>query len=528
MKKIFLLLLSFCMLYMVIGCGEVDKTSETTETSGTPETTNPPNTSKAPEKTIGVWETDGYLIIITGDEIRIISKSNPQNVTTYEIVSSNDEKIIVKNPNNPQVTIEIEYTLTNGTLTLVIAGNPPYISKPSTTSTTITTIGNGTTTSISSTTTTDNETTTTMNIGNGTTTTTGNTTTTNNTTTSSSTPPLIGDVRFIEVNGSIGSAIDKDGNLWAWGDNYYGNLDDETTDKFIKTPFKYKPAMKFTSASLGQINSLAIDKDGNLWGWGGAQINVTDIKTPVQIKSDTKFTKVAITNGNNFAIDNVGNLWAWGRGRYIDGTDELIKIPVQIKSDTKFTKVATGNTCSFAIDSTGNLWAWGNNQFGQLGDDTTTDRYSPVQIKKGTKFTEVASAPDAYPIGLAIDNAGNLWGWGIGIDGTAARIKTPIQIASGTKFTKISCCMSYNLAIDNAGNLWAWGNGRPINGTVGFIYPPIQINSDIKFTEISTGGGGSCLGIDVNGNLWGWSWGRTEDGTEITNELNSPVPISLF
>ena len=32
------------------------------------------------------------------------------------------------------------------------------------------------------------------------------------------------------------------------------------------------------------------------------------------------------------------------------------------------------------MKSDGTVWAWGNNSIGQLGDGTTTDRYTPVQV----------------------------------------------------------------------------------------------------------------------------------------------------
>ena len=47
--------------------------------------------------------------------------------------------------------------------------------------------------------------------------------------------------------------------------------------------------------------------------------------------------------------------------------------------------VSAGSSHTVAIRADGSLWAWGNNDYGQLGDGTTTDRYSPVRISTNNK-----------------------------------------------------------------------------------------------------------------------------------------------
>ncbi|OGV97738.1 MAG: hypothetical protein A2Z59_12830 [Nitrospinae bacterium RIFCSPLOWO2_02_39_17] len=46
-----------------------------------------------------------------------------------------------------------------------------------------------------------------------------------------------------------------------------------------------------------------------------------------------------------------------------------------------WSSVSAGYYHTMAIKTDGTLWAWGRNNYGQLGDGTTTDRYSPVQIQ---------------------------------------------------------------------------------------------------------------------------------------------------
>ena len=50
--------------------------------------------------------------------------------------------------------------------------------------------------------------------------------------------------------------------------------------------------------------------------------------------------------------------------------------------------MSAGGYYSLALKSDGTLWAWGNNDCGQLGDGTDTDRWSPVPVPG---LTDVAS-----------------------------------------------------------------------------------------------------------------------------------------
>ena len=43
-------------------------------------------------------------------------------------------------------------------------------------------------------------------------------------------------------------------------------------------------------------------------------------------------------------------------------------------------KVAAGYSHVLALDTAEDVWAWGSNQYGQLGDDTTIDKYLPIKI----------------------------------------------------------------------------------------------------------------------------------------------------
>jgi alpha-tubulin suppressor-like RCC1 family protein len=62
------------------------------------------------------------------------------------------------------------------------------------------------------------------------------------------------------------------------------------------------------------------------------------------------------------------------------GTAINSSVPVRVSGLTGVQGVAAGYRNSFAETSSNTIFAWGNNSDGQLGDTTTTNRWSPEQI----------------------------------------------------------------------------------------------------------------------------------------------------
>jgi alpha-tubulin suppressor-like RCC1 family protein len=88
-----------------------------------------------------------------------------------------------------------------------------------------------------------------------------------------------------------------------------------------------------------------------------------------------------------------GDAWAWGNndyGQVGDGstTNRIVLVPVSTL--TNVTAIAGGAFHSLALRSDGTVWAWGSNGSGQLGDGSTTERTTPVQVSTLTNVTAIA------------------------------------------------------------------------------------------------------------------------------------------
>ncbi len=235
--------------------------------------------------------------------------------------------------------------------------------------------------------------------------------------------------------------------------------------------------------------------------------------------------KISIGTDHCFVIKSDGTLWGWGNnqnGQLGDGTTTERHSPVKIMDGVR--SVSAGTHHSIAIKDDGSLWAWGYNELGQLGDATTTERHSPVKIMDGVKSV---SAGGSYSI--VIKDDGSLWSWGDNYwgqlgDGTTTSRYSPVKIMDGVRSVSAGC--SHCIVIKDDGSLWAWGDNGSCqlgDGTTTGKNSPVKIMDGVR--SVSAGMHHS-IAIKEDGSLWGWGanyYGQLGDGT--TTSRHSPVKI---
>jgi alpha-tubulin suppressor-like RCC1 family protein len=179
----------------------------------------------------------------------------------------------------------------------------------------------------------------------------------------------------------------------------------------------------------------------------------------------TNWKQLSCGSYHTAAIKTDGTLWCWGLNNYGQLGDNSVtnrSSPVQtVAFGTNWKQVSCGYH-TVALKTDGTLWAWGKNSGGQLGDNTVTHKSSPVQtIAFGTNWKQV-DCGDSNTAGIKID--GTLWIWGgnyagtLG-DNTSTPRSSPVQtITYATNWKQVSCdnCIT---AIKNDGTLWCWGLG---------------------------------------------------------------------
>lgn len=153
----------------------------------------------------------------------------------------------------------------------------------------------------------------------------------------------------IITTGMTSGGILVNGHAWSWGDNQYGQCGCGSTAAVITSP---------TPVSQGSTLYTSIDQGGNL-----------------------------TNDGHELALTAAGAVWAWGdnaRGQLGIGTQVNSNIPVLVTGlPSSIVDVRAGGEHSLALDGAGNVWAWGDNQYGQVGNGTTTNVLPPIEVLSG-------------------------------------------------------------------------------------------------------------------------------------------------
>ena len=351
-------------------------------------------------------------------------------------------------------------------------------------------------------------------------------------------------------------------------------------------------------------HSIALAADGTVYTWGynvGGQLgnnSTTDSSTPVNVlkggysgstylgdNSSNKITAVYSGGHNCIALDANGLVYAWGYGhlgQIGDGSWSARYTPsLTIKGDyngttylgddsgNKIADISQGYLFSGALDEDGAVYAWGYNQFGQVGDNTTSNKNIPKKVLKGeysgttylgdgsgNKIVDIEMG-SYHSIALAAD--GTVYTWGYNNQGqlgnnSTTNTSTPVKVLKGdysgstylgddssNKIVAITAGGSYSLALGADGTVYTWGNNSSgqlgDNTTTNSSLPKRVLkgeysgttylgdNASNKVTSIR-GGSGFALAIVADGTVFSWGQNGTGQlGNGTTTQSNTPVKV---
>ena len=176
--------------------------------------------------------------------------------------------------------------------------------------------------------------------------------------TSSETPVNVGGlgvgVEAIAAGASHALALKEDGSVWAWGDNFFGELGDGRTKTNSPEPVRVKDLKGVRAIEGGGWFSLALKEDGTVWAWGYNQ--------------DGELGNGAAANAKEAKCKNTAEP---GDAQVLSSCTNS-PTPVKVSELDGVEAVAAGSAHSLALKENGTVWVWGSSEQGQLGNGTKT------------------------------------------------------------------------------------------------------------------------------------------------------------
>ena len=342
-------------------------------------------------------------------------------------------------------------------------------------------------------------------------------------------------------------AIDKDGVLWAWGNNEHGQLGDGTTEN------KYHPAKVLTEVKdiatckgvsrYGEEDepyghSVILKKDGTVWMCGinnNKDGTYQNIYAPTQLPELTDVKAICAGKDFSVALKENGTVWTWGKngkGQLGNGGISDSSIPVQVSGLFDVIKISAGDKHCLALKEDKTVWAWGNNNFGQVGNGKNTNSNVPVKVIGLSEVTELAAGEHFSAV---LKEGGTVSAWGTYSDFGIGTRPTPSQVNDITNVKEIAAGEWNCLAVKEDGTVWGWGMNmyegsykeasERFDGYMTSKDSPTRLTT-IKGVERILAGNGYYIAIKEDGTVW--SWGDNYSGQlGIGHSDGSNVPVKV-
>ena len=293
----------------------------------------------------------------------------------------------------------------------------------------------------------------------------------------------VGGVGYLENITQIGAnygifAIDEEGEVYAWGNNYGSNLGVDTSKRQYPQPVYAENDIplkgkidKLQDPSVVQTTFL-LGKDGNIWGAGNGKnfnkifgeyngeinsyfvpvhhqgIEFSELNINMNLGA-SKTLKIEANDGLSLyhattdiqnitykssdetiaTIDNTGKVTAKKNGKVtitaVNAKGQQAQCEITVSNSKSRAKVSSQYGVSIALKSDGSVWSWGYNTKGALGNGTNIDSIQPVQVLDVDGKTPLTNVIDvvaqgeyngvrATEGGIALKSDGTVVAWGGG------------------------------------------------------------------------------------------------------------------
>lgn len=234
----------------------------------------------------------------------------------------------------------------------------------------------------------------------------------------------------IVMQGGYACGRTSGGVAYCWGANDQGQLGDGSRVERL-VPTAVAGGVTFRALGLGNRN-YGLSAGGAVYGWGGS----TSTFIPTLENWGSDWAQLTVGPEGRCLLTPIGAASCWGVNASGDlglpgGAAEATQ-PTAVVGGLAFRQVTKGRAHTCGLTTTGLAYCWGSNAFGQVGDETTTDRGVPTAVAGSQVFVEIAAGADHT---CASTSAGDVWCWGRNAsgqlgEGTSTTRRAPAQVPS--------------------------------------------------------------------------------------------------
>jgi alpha-tubulin suppressor-like RCC1 family protein len=340
------------------------------------------------------------------------------------------------------------------------------------------------------------------------------------------------------------------GSAKCWGSNEFGGLGDGTLTQRTQPTQVVGLATGVTAIATSSSGfSCAITTAGTVKCWGKNDVGqlgdgtTANRNLPVDVLGVANVQKIKLGSSHVCILTTGGAVQCWGSNTYgqlgnSSTTSSSAAVDVTGLS-SGVSDIQAGNTHTCALTTGGGVKCWGRNNYGQLGDSSTSTRTSPVDTTGLTSGVASISAVSSGDHGCAVTTTGAAKCWGYNAinqlgDGTASNRTSPVNVVGlASDVVAVSVGYAHSCAILTGGLVKCWGYhsfGQLGNDNTAYSHPTAidVVGLPSAALTLSCGLYSSCA-VLTSGAAYCWGSngsGQLGDGTKSTEY--TPVRLRIY
>eukprot|EP01080_Neovahlkampfia_damariscottae_P006368 gene6368-10375_t len=342
--------------------------------------------------------------------------------------------------------------------------------------------------------------------------------------------PNVMNIKKVSAGHSHSLLLTNSGMVYSFGLNYDGQLGIGTYIFIINTPVLASQLTNIVEISAGEKHSVVMNGSSSIFTFGdnaAGELCLGDfnsVNVPTHVKNISDVTKLVQKGYSTMMMKN-GEFYICG------GSSSLMTDYLSFsKMSVADARIISGSTHSVVINHDNTVDTIGKNNFGQLGDGTTTTKTTKTRVS--TKDVVQASSSNIHT--LLLTKTGKVYGFGANNLG---------QLGDGTGFNRLSPTLiptldgiisasvdDHSIVLSKNGSVFGFGKntrGELGDGTTTSRLSPVLVSLVSNVTQISVGSASSFVLTD-SGSVY--AFGKNDFGQlgiGPTNSTFSSIPVHI-